>query len=159
MDMAAFVEECRSCDVNDKEKVIELLGLAAQLGESILSMREKQDKAPPYETILKMYNRICVSLPKARQLSPERKRHIKSCFSQKFTCQDFEKAFHIMQDTPFLRGENERGWRPSFDWIIRSANLLKVLEQRYGAPSAPAGSSPSFDIGLFMDKAKSTPKL
>ena len=43
MDMETFVRECRSCDVStDKEKASELLAFAAQLGEAILSAREKQ---------------------------------------------------------------------------------------------------------------------
>ena len=33
--------------------------------------------------------------------------------------------------TPFLCGENERGWRADFDWAIRPSNVLKVAEGKY----------------------------
>jgi hypothetical protein len=48
---------------------------------------------------------------------------------------DFESAVQIAQLTPFLRGENERKWRASFDWFVENdENVLRVLEGRYGNP-------------------------
>jgi hypothetical protein len=45
---------------------------------------------------------------------------------------DFRAAVRKASETPFLLGENERGWRVSFDWFIANdTNYLKVLEGRY----------------------------
>ena len=151
MDMETFVRECRSCDVSaDKEKASELLAFAAQLGEAILSAREKQGGKIPYDRITELYNEICVSLPKVCKLSPERRRHLKVLFDHKYTVGDFEKVFRTVQSTPFLRGENERGWRAAFDWIIKPANFLKVLENNYGRAEK---SKPSYDTDALWEHA------
>lgn len=152
MDMETFVRECKSCDVSaDIEKASELLAFAAQLGEAILSAREKRDGKIPYDRVMELYNEICVSLPKACKLSPERKRRIKALFDRKFTIEDLEKAFRTVQNTPFLRGENERGWQAAFDWIIKPANFLKVLENAYGR--AVPKSDTSYDLDALWDNA------
>lgn len=36
-----------------------------------------------------------------------------------------------VQSSKFLRGMNDRGWRASFDWLMKSSNFLKVLEGTY----------------------------
>ena len=89
-----------------------------------------------------------MSLPKVCKLSPERKRHIKTLFDRKFTLDDFEKAFRTVENTPFLRGENDRGWRAAFDWIIKPANFLKVLENAYGRTEK---NKPSYDLDAIWD--------
>jgi hypothetical protein len=33
--------------------------------------------------------------------------------------------------SPFLRGENQRGWRANFDWAIRPDSPVRVAEGRY----------------------------
>ena len=33
--------------------------------------------------------------------------------------------------SPFLCGENDRGWRADFDWALKPANAVKVLEGKY----------------------------
>ena len=151
MDMETFVKECRSCDPNDTAKISELLAFGAQIGEAIIEARGKRERIP-YEKILELYNNICVSLPKAHKLSTERRTRIKSCFTQKFTVKDFETAFRTVQNTPFLRGENGRGWHATFDWIIKPSNLLKVLENTYVA--SESAKNPSFDIDIIMESAK-----
>lgn len=152
MDMETFVSECKSCDVSsDIEKASELIAYAAQLGEAILSARENRDSKIPYDRVIDLYNKICVSLPKAYKLSPERKRRIKSLFDRKFTIEDFEKAFRTVQNTPFLRVDNERGWQAAFDWIIKPANFLKVLENAYGR--AITKNDTSYDLDALWDNA------
>jgi hypothetical protein len=48
---------------------------------------------------------------------------------------DFEAAVITAQQTPFLRGENERHWQASFDWFIANdGNIYRVLEGKYGSP-------------------------
>ena len=153
MDMETFVKECRECDPQDTERVSELLAFGAELGEAILEARGKRERIP-YAEVMELYNNICVSLPKAHKLSTERKSHIRSCFTQKFTLKDFETAFRTVQRTPFLRGENGRGWHATFDWIIKPSNLLKVLENTYGRSASRSGTDPSFDLEAIMDRAK-----
>lgn len=43
----------------------------------------------------------------------------------------FEKILEAIDAQPFLRGDNERGWLVTFDWILKPANLAKLLEGAY----------------------------
>lgn len=44
---------------------------------------------------------------------------------------DFEKVLEAIHHQPFLYGENDRGWLLNFDWILKPANLAKILEGAY----------------------------
>lgn len=157
MDLHDFVMECRFCDIHDEKKVAELLNAAADLAESVINAREKsgQKEHIPYERIRQMYNNICTKLPKARSVTASRQRLINSCYNKHITFDDFERAFRAAADTPFLNGSNSRGWRADFDWIINPDNIIKVLEGKYSdsKPKADA-DTPSYDISLFMEKAR-----
>ena len=37
--------------------------------------------------------------------------------------------------SPFLSGQNDRGWKADFDWCLKEANFVKITEGRYD-PSA-----------------------
>lgn len=44
---------------------------------------------------------------------------------------DLEKVLEAIHHQPFLFGENDRGWLLNFDWILKPANLAKILEGAY----------------------------
>ena len=41
------------------------------------------------------------------------------------------EAFQKVEASNFLKGDNERGWRAEFDWVLKPENLVKVLEGNY----------------------------
>lgn len=46
--------------------------------------------------------------------------------------EDFKRAIENIRQTPFLQGDNERGWKIDFDWLIKSeTNFFKVVEGKY----------------------------
>lgn len=46
-------------------------------------------------------------------------------------CALLRDAFKKVEASNFLKGDNERGWRAEFDWVIKPDNLVKVLEGNY----------------------------
>lgn len=44
---------------------------------------------------------------------------------------DFERILRAIHEQPFLYGDNDRGWLVTFDWILKPANLTKILEGAY----------------------------
>lgn len=133
MDMQEFVEGCRWCDPHsDPDRAAELLKYAAELGEAILKNREKSASVP-YQQIKDAYNDNCGKLPKVTKLTPKRQRAIRSCMAQGFTADEICEAFSKAASVPFLTGQNERGWRANFDFIIKPDNLQKILEGVYGS--------------------------
>jgi hypothetical protein len=91
-------------------------------------------KIPP-----ELYKQHNQSLPEVKALTAERLRKCRSrinqadrdgCLEQYLA--DFAAAVKKAQQTPFLRGEGERGWRASFDWFVANqVNIYKVLEGKY----------------------------
>ena len=65
------------------------------------------------------------------KVSDARERAVKARYSSGYTLEDFEKLFRLAGESRFLNGGNERNWRADFDWLVRDANMAKVLEGKY----------------------------
>lgn len=94
-------------------------------------IRDKEREAINYERVINAYNDTCVSFPKLRTLSENRKKAIKARLHSGFTYEDLEQAFKITENSSFLKGKNDRNWSATFDWIIKDSNLTKILEGNY----------------------------
>ena len=85
----------------------------------------------PYRQIQEMFNSICTHFPQCQALSDRRKKAIKARFENGMTVDDFKKLFEKAEASSFLRGKNDRDWQASFDWLIKDANMVKVLDGNY----------------------------
>lgn len=94
----------------------------------------------PYEKIKSMYNDICKSLPRCTVMSDARKKAIKARFASGYTLDDFKRVFEKAEASSFLKGKSNRDWQASFDWLIKDANMAKVLDGNYD--NHTAGSPP-----------------
>lgn len=83
-----------------------------------------------YQLVADMYNETCVSLPHITKLSDARKKAIKARLN-KYSVDDLHKAFEKAEASNFLKGGIERNWQASFDWIMKDANLAKILDGNY----------------------------
>lgn len=86
---------------------------------------------PLVEEVVHLYNLICVSYPKVQKISERRKAAIKARLKD-YTIDEFKKAFTNAENSDFLKGKNNRGWRANFDWFMNDNNLAKVLDGNYG---------------------------
>lgn len=101
----------------------------------------------PYESIQSLYNELCPSFPRCTALSEARKKAIKARFASGYALKDFRRMFRKAEASSFLRGRNERNWRASFDWLVKDANMAKVLDGNYddkggGPGDGTAASNP-----------------
>lgn len=86
----------------------------------------------PYDSIRDAYNEICQSFPKCNALSDKRKAAIRArIHSGGYTFADFRRLFQKAEASAFLRGENKKNWRATFDWLLADANMAKVLDGNY----------------------------
>lgn len=85
-----------------------------------------------YIGIKDAYNTLCPSLPAIKTLSDARKRSIKARLNT-YTVDDLHEAFRLAEESDFLKGKNDRNWTANFDWIIKDANLAKILDGNYVA--------------------------
>ena len=107
----------------------------------------------PYQQIVDLYNSICTSLPAVRSLSDARKRTIKARLST-YTVDDFKTLFEKAEASNFLKGDNDRSWAATFDWLINGSNMAKVIEGNYDnrpkkAKETKVGNN-SFESSLDM---------
>lgn len=120
---APEIEIEREIEIRDRE----IGGTSSPDGEAPSSPRSHVD----YEEIQQLYNQICTNLPKCKTLSESRKKAIKARTSSGYTVEDFKKCFEMAQASRFLCGGNDRNWNANFDWLIKDANMAKVLDGNY----------------------------
>ena len=93
-----------------------------------------------YEAVVNSFNSICVSLPKVKTLNDKRKRQIKSAYKLLGDV-SFEEYFNMIESSDFLTGRNEKWANCGFDWCIKPANIVKVLEGNYSKSQQNATTS------------------
>jgi len=86
----------------------------------------------PYSKIRDLYHELCPSYPKLRSISDNRKKAIAARWKEyNGNIVVFEKLFTLAEASAFLKGKNGRDWSADFDWLMKSANMAKVLEYKY----------------------------
>lgn len=101
---------------------------------------EKRDRVS-YQLFADMYNDICISFPKVRSLSEDRKKAIKARLKN-YSIKDFENLFRKAEASTFLKGSNNRNWSATFDWLIKDSNMAKVLDGNYDNKNSKPKSEP-----------------
>lgn len=100
--------------------------------------REEKSIIYPYRDITALWNSICKSLPQLKALNDDRRKKIKSRLLEMEPnapqlwldrCRDL---FTRVQASPFLTGDNPKGWTATFDWLFSNGNnWVKVMEGNY----------------------------
>ncbi|MGM9759312.1 MAG: hypothetical protein ACI30I_04245 [Parabacteroides sp.] len=90
----------------------------------------------PFSKIVSMWNSTCSSYPNIFTLSDSRKNKIRLRIEEMKGVENAMKilrtVFLKMQETPFLKGDNRRGWKAGFDWLFENnRNWVKVYEGKY----------------------------
>lgn len=98
--------------------------------EKDIEIETDKRKKVNYQLVADMYNETCVSFPKLRQLSESRKKAIKARLKS-YDYDDFKQLFIKAEKSTFLKGGNKNNWSATFDWLIKDANMAKVLDGNY----------------------------
>ena len=80
--------------------------------------------------IADLYNTLCPSLPPLIILSDSIIEDLKASLN-KYSADNFKQAFEKAENSSFLKGNNERKWAASFDWLIKEENIAKVLNGNF----------------------------
>ena len=115
-----------------------------------LTLVPPEPKITPYEIleIYRKHNKDSV-LPQAERLVAGR---VRKCIRRINAIPNFHeviaKAVDISIKTPFLRGENSRGWRVSFDYLINNdVNALAIIEGKFESKATNRKKRPdSFSV-------------
>ena len=95
--------------------------------------KDKNKPDVPYQKIKKLYNEICgEELSSIRTMSDQRRKHLRARWKEEGNLDILEYLFRKTIQSDFLTGDNDRGWKADFDWLIKNeTNFNKVLEGRY----------------------------
>lgn len=133
-------------EIRDKEKDIRDTDTKEDSAASRLTV--------PVQEIFDAYNEICVSLPHAETITQMRRKAIHARYIEVKDVEKFKAVFRKAQESAFLTGRNDRGWRADLDWILKPANFTKIAEGNYDNRGTKAAvSSESFDTDAFVAKA------
>ena len=132
-----MLADCKQDDVNrnvnskvDRRVYVNPLeGEEEREGDKEEGEGDKKEKID-YQQIADMYNDTCVSFPRLTKLSESRKKAIRARLNQ-YTVEDFKKTFELAEESDFLKGSNGRNWTATFDWMIKDANMAKILDGNY----------------------------
>lgn len=100
--------------------------------------------------VIKLFNEICHSLEPAKYLTSSRREAIEA-MKTKYSAEQIEECFKRAEASAFLKGQNKRGWKATFDWLIQENNMAKVLEGNF-SDYETAGSI-GFDLDEFFEAA------
>jgi uncharacterized protein YdaU (DUF1376 family) len=83
-----------------------------------------------YEKIIEIYNMYCVNLPQVQKLTNKRKTAINKLLNE-INTEQFEQICIIANKSDFLIGNNDRGWKADFDFLIKPDKAVSILEGKY----------------------------
>lgn len=133
-------KECNVSDFDDREPIEESVEEKPK--------REKASMPTPYEEIKTLWNKTDHGLPKVLVLSKARKSKMHLRFLEMGKDRDggamsvIKTVFKKVSESPFLKGENGRGWKASFDWVFENGeNWLKIYEGNYDERKGKGGKT------------------
>ena len=87
-----------------------------------------------------------------KSLSDARRKAIKARLNS-YTVDDLNEAFMKAEASDFLKGKNDRNWMANFDWILKDANLAKILDDKYDNRQARSQNKAADKLDGFYDMA------
>lgn len=97
-------------------------------------------KCPPAEALVALWNaHRGDALSQCRELSASRRRHASARLHDHPELDYWRSVVERVAASPFCRGQNDRGWRATFDWLLQPDSSARVLEGKYDyhPPVAP----------------------
>lgn len=83
-----------------------------------------------FQKIVNIFNSVCKNLPDVQKLTDQRKSAINARVSD-YGLSKIGEVFQIVSNNEFLNGNNDRGWKADFDWVMNPNNFIKILEGKY----------------------------
>lgn len=89
----------------------------------------------PYKEIVDLFNSTCISLPTVQEpdewKTATRKDRLRKLWKQESDLEAWKHLFERIERSDFLAGRTEKWTGATFDWILKPANLQKIIEGNY----------------------------
>lgn len=102
--------------------------------EDIAPIAENDDQPITITELVEDWNSLAdeLGLTKIGKLTDARRRRAQCRIRQYPEVESWQRAFASIRGSPFLRGQNERGWKADFDFILQDKSFTKLVEGSYG---------------------------
>jgi hypothetical protein len=113
--------------------------------------KSSEEDTPPARSLFDLWNMTVGGSPlsKVRDFTSGRDKKCRGRLKER-SLDEWREVFQLCISTPFLRGENDKGWRSDFDWITKnSENATKVLEGKYNDASGQVKPASSDRYSMF----------
>lgn len=111
-----------------------LFGEGSTNGKRVLVPNRKEENRKEIEKnrieIKEIYNANCPNLPQVQKLTDKRRTAIDK-FLKDFTEEQFKQICIMANNSDFLTGKNDNGWKADFDFLMRIDKATNVLEGKY----------------------------
>ena len=93
--------------------------------------KTNKNKKDQRNKIKDIYNKNCPNLPQVQKLTEKREKAIDK-FLKEFSEEQFIQICQTANNTDFLIGKNDEGWKADFDFLMRVDKATNILEGKYG---------------------------
>ena len=116
-------------DANQKPEAIEDIDLSRS---NVIAEANDPPEKHPVQKAFDNWN-IAASawgLPIAKTLTPDRRKKLRARLKE-HGIEGWNEALGTIEKSEFLRGENDRAWRASLDFMLQPSSFNKLLEGSY----------------------------
>ena len=96
-----------------------------------MDMSSSDDSITP-EVVVEAWNDLAddAGLARVAKLTPQRRKQVIARLKE-YPPEDWSKALTAIYNSKFLRGENDRGWKANFDFLLQPSSFVKLIEGAY----------------------------
>lgn len=121
---------------NANAEQVESKNIVQQPASSDLFEQVEPAEKQNWKAIIDAWNSTCISYPKLTRFSDKRKNKVavrlKEMGGGDKALEICKELFVKMEGCSFLKGDNRRGWKATFDWLFDNGNnWVKVYEGNY----------------------------
>lgn len=92
----------------------------------------QEAKAPHPIELLKLWNTHAhPALPRAQEITDARHKHATARLRERPELEQWHGVVERISASDFCRGQNDRAWVATFDWLLKPDTAVKVLEGKY----------------------------
>ena len=105
------------------------IGISDEIPPPVVENPENEIKP---EHVVEVWNDLATrhGLPAVKKITPERRKKLNT-FIRRHSIDDITEAIAAIPRSPFLLGQNGRGWQATFDWFLEPRNVTKLTEGTY----------------------------
>lgn len=114
---------------------------------------EEKNKKIEFQKIVDIFNSVCRNLPTVQKLTTARESAINARIND-YGLSKIGEVFQLVSSNEFLNGNNDRGWKADFDWIMNPNNFIKILEGKYNGKPTNKSNQQVFESGMESEIGK-----